>query len=401
MALGAPGQVLVTSTAKDLVPGSGFGFEERETQELKGVPGRWPVFAVTSVDGAGRPTRLSPEAARARRDAIRPPSLTRRRRWIPAVAGLLTAALVVIGAVVLGGNEQSPPPSEGIPLGSAVEIDPETGDVLATVTGIPSATVSATQMDFGEGGLWIAVNPVVVHIDPEEREIDGTVHLGGAHDIAVGVHTAWVAAAGTGIARIAPATNQELAPVSLPDNPLIRSTFGLPSDLAVGEGAVWATFNSGGLIRIDRRGRVTLLEPGGALDKVAAGEGAVWLADQLQGTLSRLEPGSETAEPTADLAGNLDILAAGEGYVWALDSGAGTLTPVDPESGPKTPIRIGEDPTDLAVGFGAAWVSDGNGTLTRIDGGTLERTTLPVDGPLAALALDADRQTIWVLVAER
>ena len=34
-----PGEVLVTSTVKDLVAGSGIGFEDRGLHELKGVPG--------------------------------------------------------------------------------------------------------------------------------------------------------------------------------------------------------------------------------------------------------------------------------------------------------------------------------------------------------------------------
>ncbi|HEX9351702.1 MAG TPA: alpha/beta fold hydrolase [Gaiellaceae bacterium] len=42
----APGEVLVSSTVKDLVAGSGIGFRERGTAELKGVPGEWRLFAV-------------------------------------------------------------------------------------------------------------------------------------------------------------------------------------------------------------------------------------------------------------------------------------------------------------------------------------------------------------------
>jgi Adenylate cyclase, family 3 (some proteins contain HAMP domain) len=40
------GEVLVSSTVKDLVVGSGFEFAERGTHELKGVPGEWRLFAV-------------------------------------------------------------------------------------------------------------------------------------------------------------------------------------------------------------------------------------------------------------------------------------------------------------------------------------------------------------------
>jgi DNA-binding NarL/FixJ family response regulator len=46
-AAGAPGELLVSSTVRELVSGSGIGFEERGDHELKGVPDRWRLFAVT------------------------------------------------------------------------------------------------------------------------------------------------------------------------------------------------------------------------------------------------------------------------------------------------------------------------------------------------------------------
>ncbi len=46
-ALAAPGEVLVSSTVKDLVAGSGFSFDERGVHELKGVPGTWQLYAVS------------------------------------------------------------------------------------------------------------------------------------------------------------------------------------------------------------------------------------------------------------------------------------------------------------------------------------------------------------------
>jgi class 3 adenylate cyclase len=40
-----PGEVLVSSTVKDLVAGSGITFTPRGTHTLKGLPGEWPLFA--------------------------------------------------------------------------------------------------------------------------------------------------------------------------------------------------------------------------------------------------------------------------------------------------------------------------------------------------------------------
>jgi class 3 adenylate cyclase/pimeloyl-ACP methyl ester carboxylesterase len=47
-ALAGPSEVLVSSTLRDLVIGSGLKFEDRGAHELKGVPGEWRLFALAS-----------------------------------------------------------------------------------------------------------------------------------------------------------------------------------------------------------------------------------------------------------------------------------------------------------------------------------------------------------------
>jgi class 3 adenylate cyclase/pimeloyl-ACP methyl ester carboxylesterase len=47
-ALAGANDVLVSSTLRDLVIGSGLEFEDRGTHELKGVPGEWRLFAVAT-----------------------------------------------------------------------------------------------------------------------------------------------------------------------------------------------------------------------------------------------------------------------------------------------------------------------------------------------------------------
>jgi pimeloyl-ACP methyl ester carboxylesterase len=41
-----PGEILVSSTVKDLVAGSGIEFDDRGVRALKGIPGEWRLFAV-------------------------------------------------------------------------------------------------------------------------------------------------------------------------------------------------------------------------------------------------------------------------------------------------------------------------------------------------------------------
>ena len=47
-AMAGAGEVLVSSTVKDLVAGSGLAFEDRGAHSLKGVPGEWRLFALAS-----------------------------------------------------------------------------------------------------------------------------------------------------------------------------------------------------------------------------------------------------------------------------------------------------------------------------------------------------------------
>jgi pimeloyl-ACP methyl ester carboxylesterase/class 3 adenylate cyclase len=83
------GEILVSRTVRDLVVGSGTGFEDRGNVELRGVPGTWQLLA---VDRHG-PQAGSPEAELAamptpgRRTAMRPSdraveAIARRAPWI-------------------------------------------------------------------------------------------------------------------------------------------------------------------------------------------------------------------------------------------------------------------------------------------------------------------------------
>ncbi|HUP20080.1 MAG TPA: adenylate/guanylate cyclase domain-containing protein [Gemmatimonadota bacterium] len=89
-----PGEVLVSSTVRELVTGAGFQFEDRGSRPLKGVPEEWHLYALKGLP-AGTP-------------ALRP------GRWVPevsrrhlAMAGAL-ALLLGIGAFVVLRPESGP-----------------------------------------------------------------------------------------------------------------------------------------------------------------------------------------------------------------------------------------------------------------------------------------------------
>jgi class 3 adenylate cyclase len=45
VAMAGAGEVLVSSTVKDLVAGSGLQFTDRGIHSLKGIPGEWSLYA--------------------------------------------------------------------------------------------------------------------------------------------------------------------------------------------------------------------------------------------------------------------------------------------------------------------------------------------------------------------
>jgi class 3 adenylate cyclase len=58
-ALAGPGEVLATSTVKDLVAGSDLAFQPRGARELKGL-GEWLLYAVVDSDEAARAYLIAP-----------------------------------------------------------------------------------------------------------------------------------------------------------------------------------------------------------------------------------------------------------------------------------------------------------------------------------------------------
>lgn len=73
-----PGEVLVSSTVRDLVAGSGIHFHERAATRLKGLPGQWRLYAVEQ--GEAGPERETPSRSPQSGSGSRHVRTTPRRR---------------------------------------------------------------------------------------------------------------------------------------------------------------------------------------------------------------------------------------------------------------------------------------------------------------------------------
>ena len=145
-----------------------------------------------------------------------------------------------------------------------------------------------------------------------------------------------------------------------------------PSGLAAGDGAVWvANYNQGTVSRINPTLRtvVQTLQVGSTPAGVAVGAGAVWVTDNYGSRVFRIDPTVNRVVQSIPVGNAPTGTSFGDGSVWVANSSDGTLSRVDATSGGViTTITLGGSPTGVAVGLGGVWVSDQAGDrVVRVD----------------------------------
>ncbi|MET1012637.1 MAG: hypothetical protein ABWY83_09695 [Actinomycetota bacterium] len=415
MSLAGEGELLVTSTTKELVTGSEFGFEDLAAHELKGVPGTWQVFAVTSVDAEPRARALPAAKAAERRDAIVPltgQERPRRPLYRALVGALLLGALVVTTLLVVRdeGPTRPVPPGDAAPAQeSVVELDPATGEILVEIPapvdqrGRPGFRRGTPDhvMALGQGGVWILRSyRWLYHVDPRSDELRSviTLDLGGGPsfslNLAVGLDEVWIAH-DRGLTRVDPATEDQRFVVRAGTTGALSA-----SDVTLGDGHVWLITPDSRLVRFDpRTGRSRAVRLSGSGDVIAFGYGSVWIGDTVAATVTRYDPETLRPESPIEVPQGVDNIVIGD-RVWVLSLSADVLTPIDPGSGvPGTSVPVGEDPTGLTTGGGAVWVGDVDGVIRSIDENTRQVTETPLGAEIRGLAYDDDADSLWIDVA--
>ena len=414
MSLADAGDILVTSTTKELVTGSGFGFEDFSAHELKGVPGTWQVFAVTGVNDEQRDPPLPAAEAAERRAAIQPASGRGRPRRSALIAGTL-AGLFTIVAVAYAVMREDPgrpePRDEPTPLAEAVvQVDPEGEPPIVDSIPIPVPSVrgagvtlltSPHSMVVGQGGVWTMRFKTLYHVDPSRSEVRKRleIEMGGVPlsvNLAVGSGKIWIAYYG-GLLEVNPATDEQRRAMTLGT----PAGGAVATDVVVGEGFVWVGFSDGRLVRFDpvtgRDRSQSGLDP---IDTIAFGHGSVWTADSVGETVTRYDPETMRVQATIEVAAGLDYLVSGGTAVWALSRSLGSLTEIDvAENVASRTLQVGEVPTGLTAGFGAVWVGDKDGVIRRVDEDTHQVTKIPFGAEIRAIAFDEDTDTLWIDVA--
>jgi len=172
-----------------------------------------------------------------------------------------------------------------------------------------------------------------------------------------------------------------------------------PTGVAVGDGQVWVVNQLDRTVsEINPRAlrQVGTVQVGNGASAISFGHGSVWVANTTDYTLSRIDPVRAKVVATIPLAGVPGGVASGGEGIWVASSSTGELLLVDPKSDRVSqPIAIGNGPQGVATGGGSVWVANGpDGTVSRYDPSSGRIRKLTVGNAPAGVAFGDD--SVWV-----
>jgi sugar lactone lactonase YvrE len=271
--------------------------------------------------------------------------------------------------------------------GRVLRIDPARNLVTAEIPVEPDGTGPAG-IAFGAGAVWVpvAVPAALWRIDPTRNRVVAKIPLGasvsGTVPVAATAGAVWVAAEGLSgahaaglLLRVDPARNRVTAKVRLP---------GIPASVAASPKAasapalVWAATVSDGVAAVDPSRdqvvkRLPLASSLGYTETVAAGAGAVWLADPFGQRILRVDPASMQVTDRVGVGAVTALTVDSGGIVWAVTPGG--ILRVTPGRHPgaaqaSVSMALSADRLDgvlsLTSGGGSLWAGLTN-SVARID----------------------------------
>jgi streptogramin lyase len=381
------GQVLVSSTVRDLMAGSDLRFDDVGVHELKGVPAQWRLYAVEA-----------PSTAPADEDSAeaieRPPGRLPLGRLLGA-AGVVAVLAIVATVLILGHGG-----GKGFVVGpnTVVRIDPR----ASTVAGGAVVGTTPSAIAYGDGMVWVANfdDRTLQSIDPGTG-VAGPAFgglTGNPAALAVGGGFVWVTVFQGGALRVDPRQHNAASPIDVGTG---------AEGVAFGLGAGWITNSQDDtLLQVDAGAgppRVTQtirLEAGSSPIGVAIGAGSVWVAESLAGKVVRIDPATGVVTQTITLLhGDPEQLAFGAGYVWASVPADDSVLRIDPRTDSAVTIpNVGNGPKGIAAGPDGVWVANSlDGSVAEIDGATVVRRLRLGDG-LSVEGAAESPGAVWVSV---
>jgi peptide/nickel transport system substrate-binding protein len=356
----------------------GVRYEDRGSLSLKGLAE--PVAVVRVVpEGVDAVQRLSPFAG-----APPPPPGPAWRRWAVAIAIALAVALVAISIPLLRSGD------DPIDIGtnSVARMNADDGSLeVETALGQRPGTSA-----IGFGSLWV-VEPdrgVVARVDLESGSVVDTIPVGPSPvGIAVGEGSVWVTNAGDGtVSRIDEETNQASQTLDAGSR---------PSGIAVGDGALWVADTIGvQLLRVDpTSGETQAVDLAGQPSGVAFTPSGVWVTFAPTG-VARVDPATLSVTAHNVGSGPTAVLPA-FGSIWVANHLDGTVSRLEPSIGRlEAAIPVGDGPNAFGSAGGSLWVANEfDDSISEIDPALdAVAQTVPVGGAAASLAADGD--DLWL-----
>ncbi len=229
-----------------------------------------------------------------------------------------------------------------------------------------------------DGNAWAANagNGTISRIDEVSGRVLGTFsyasHSNPAAPIILWRGALWVGDSGaSAVHEMDPATGKVIGgPIAVG---------GEPYAMTVTAGSVWVANYNDTVARISTRSvgggspqpTVSLIHnlPSGP-KRMAEFESNLWVANQNDGTVTKINALSGQVVATIHVGGNPAAINAFQGSLWVVDRNRDTVTRFDLVSGKPigSPIHVGSAPKRLTAGGDSIYVADsGDGTVTRID----------------------------------
>ena len=251
-------------------------------------------------------------------------------------------------------------------VGTVTRIDPNEQEVRDSI----QVGENPTGIAVGFDAVWVVESggPSVSRISSGTNDIVDTIDVGnGPAGIAVGEGSVWVTNRFDGtISRIDPdgATAIKTIPVGLD-----------PRGIVVGFGSVWvALAGSNTVVRVDpdTNSVIRPIGVGNAPGSMAVSQDpdALWVVNSLDNTVMQISPDTNTVVDTIEVGKGPAEIAVVEGIAWVANEADGTLSRIEPGQTPVRTMTIGSVPQGLASVDGNLWVSV-RGTATSHRGGTL------------------------------
>jgi DNA-binding beta-propeller fold protein YncE len=241
--------------------------------------------------------------------------------------------------------------------------------------GIAAACIAIASAATVTPFLWHTISgPLADHPHPwpaSQLALVSRTHLSrGVTHVTAGYGGVWVVGLGV-IDRIDPATAKPVATIPVPG-------VGELNHIAAGAGAVWVTSDGGGrfgVYRIDpRHNRVTSfirLQPNPIGITVAFGRVWVTVPKSGPGIVLRIDPRTNRVSgPPIRVGTGAAQVVAGFGALWVTNgNGNGSVSRINPATGAVT-RTLANIPDVNAVGAGSLWVMPNHGGIQRVDPAT-------------------------------